>query len=298
MIPVLLLALLAVPPEDLSSSLRLDRTEVRLSDSIRITLTIEGSAPLVVTVPTRFLDDRSEEIWQVRPVGSPVVEKLGTGREKWTHHYLAKPFLPGKQILEFAPFEATAGGMRRDVHWGQRSVEIRTEVPAANPEEIRPVTGIEEIPQPTIREEFQFLPMFLVGVLVLFASAVTVAALRRRRRPARLTPSEQFERELANLAEPTLPPEEFADRLGQSVRTFAEQFSGIAARKRTTSELSAEMEKLATFPAEALTRFRTILDRCDRAKFAAAVPDLSERSDLLQESRQLLVNLPAHPGDR
>lgn len=276
---------LALPAADLRSTLEFEPKAVRLSDSVKVTLTIEGDAPLTVEVPKQVLDDTSEAIWQVRPAGPPSLrDGPKPGRQMWQQVYIAKPFVPGTPTLEFAPFVATANGVRRDVPWGQRQIAVQTSLAAATLEDIRPPTDILELTDPTRDGDGWFLPIATVGVVLVFAACVVLAALRKRS-PEALTPTAWIERELARLGAPKLPANEFAEGLGDALREYAERRSGVAARQRTTAELLAELAPTGIWTAEQLAELGSVLDRCDLAKFAGRLPDAAEREALLSGAR-------------
>jgi hypothetical protein len=277
--------LLAMPAAGLRSTLEFEPKTVRLSDAVTVTLAIEGDAPLTVDVPKQVLDDTSEAVWQVRPAGPPTLrDGPQPGRQTWRQVFVAKPFVPGNPTLEFAPFVATANGVRRDVVWGQRAIAVQTSLAAANPDDARPPTDVLDADEPPPEGGDWVLPAVAVGVLVAFAAAVGYAA-RRKRSPVAIPPGAWFDRELSRLGDPELPAEAFAAGLGDAVRGYAERRSGVAARQRTTAEVLAELAPTGIWTAEQLADLAAVLDRCDRAKFAGQVPDAVGRQELLAAAR-------------
>ena len=279
------LILLALPAAGLRSTLEFEPKTVRLSDAVTVTLTVEGDAPLTVDVPRQVLDDASEAVWQVRPAGPPSVrDSLQPGRQTWRQVYVAKPFVPGNPTLEFAPFVATADGVRRDVVWGPRQIAVQTSLAAANPDEVRPPTDILDAVEPPPDANDWFLPAAAVGIVAAFAAAVGYAALRKRT-PEVLPPDVWVDRELARLGDPNLPADAFAAGLGDALRGYAERRSGVAAGQRTTAEVLTELAPTGIWTAEQLADLGTVLDRCDRAKFAGQLPDPAGRQAMLAATR-------------
>ena len=72
----LLLPLLLLPgsvraqPNLVTAAATPDRTTIRLSEHLRVTLAIEGPAPLRVELPEPLLAAGSASAWRVRPAGS------------------------------------------------------------------------------------------------------------------------------------------------------------------------------------------------------------------------------------
>lgn len=281
---VLLLALAA----DTRSEAKAEPTTVRLSDAVRVTLTVEGDAPLVVDVPADVLDEASAAVWLVRPAGDATLSAPANGRQTWRQVYRATPFVPGKDLgLEFAPFRATANGVTRDVRWKRFDIRVETSVTDLNGGDIRPVTGIEETIVPPDPAE---PPVALIlGGIVVVVFAVAAIGVRLRKRPApTLPPAAWADRELAALADPSVPAAAFAARLGDVLRGFAERRAGVPAAARTTAELLAALEPAGVWPADALADLRAALDRCDRAKFAGDLPTAEERESLTAAARRFV----------
>src|SRR5579864_7999790 len=76
-----------------------DRTEVALSGELRITLSIEGPAPIEVDSP-RLLSQSPD--WRVR-AGLPKTMSLPSGRERWEQSFQLAPYQAGNVALPFEP---------------------------------------------------------------------------------------------------------------------------------------------------------------------------------------------------
>lgn len=273
-----------------TATLTLDRTAARLSDTVHATVALEGPGPFVVTPPKELLADESAAAWLAAPAGPAAVTKLPGGRERWEQAYRLSPFQPGDPLpVRFAPFEVAAGGgPAAAVELPPREVTVRTVITEANPADARPVTGIEELPPSpdTGPPVLGVAPVVAVAAVVLLAAAAVI--LRNRRRSPPLPAPEWAARELKaleqNLAADRITTAVFAERLADVLRTYVERRFGLPATRQTTAELLATAGP--DLPADAV---RTVLDRCDLAKFAGRVPDRDESKELLVRSREALV---------
>jgi hypothetical protein len=117
--------------------------------------------------------------------------------------------------------------------------------------------------------------------------------MARRHRPVPPTAEEWLVRELDTLERPTLDGTAFAGRLSDVVRTFLERKSGIPATRLTTSEFLSAIESVDTADVIPVESVRTILEWCDRVKFAAVPATDEERVQRLAETRTLVIPEPS-----
>jgi hypothetical protein len=266
-----------------TSAATADRTDVRLSDSVRVTLTVEGAAPLRVELPKELLDPPSLEAWRLRPVGAAAVTDLPGGRQRWTQTFRADPYRPGMLTLGFAPAKAFAGQAPAPVTVDWRPFpQVTVSSPVQDTDEARPVTGIEHLPHPpSATDPRRLTGAILAGLLAAALGAAVVVWVVRRRKPVPLTPVEWATRELDALD--GAEGDDFAERLSGVLRTYLERRSGLPATRRTTAELLAAAAE--GFPGEAV---RPILERCDAAKFAGQALTADECRELLAEARAVV----------
>ncbi|MBX9582246.1 MAG: hypothetical protein K2X87_18235, partial [Gemmataceae bacterium] len=116
-------------------SVTLDRQSVRLSESVRVTLAVEGPAPLRVDPPAddqaqRLLTPGAAAAWRIRPAGGVTVEDLPGGRQRWTRAYRLDPYLAGDKVpVGFAPVPVAAGGAAaQPVTWPPQEVTVTTTI--------------------------------------------------------------------------------------------------------------------------------------------------------------------------
>jgi hypothetical protein len=271
-----LLVLLALPAHDpdLTSDLTLDSAEVRLSDSVRATLTVEGPAPLRVTVPPAVLADDSAAVWKVRAAAAPTVTDLGDNRQRWRLVLRLDPFLRGDSLpIAVAPFEAVAGSdpTPRPVNWPRKSVKVWSA--AAVTDDVRPVTGIEPTPPAPAGGANWAGP--ILALLSVAAAGLGVGIIRYRHR--RRVPPTPFE-----LADRRLAAATGAEAVADAVRRYVESIYAVPATRLTTPELRAQLNGI---PAAAGAALVNLLERCDGAKFAKGETD---QADLVEQARSFL----------
>jgi hypothetical protein len=255
-----------------------DRKEMRLSESLRATLTIQGEAPLRVELPKPLLDPIIDRDWKIQPLGSPDVTQLPDGRERWTQTYRLDPYVPGKGMpVIFAAVKVNG----REVLPGGFEVTVITTITEAKAEAAKPVTGIEELPPPPSDNAVSLSPWWGIAVVAMAGAGVLFVRLRRKVPP--VPPHEWALGMLDHLEQSEAAETEQVALLASIVREFIERRFGIAATKLTTQELLATT---TAWPAEHGESLQQILDVCDRAKFAGDVPDAAVCRELLTQCRQ------------
>lgn len=287
------LALMSAPAHaaDVVPSRTADRTAVRLSESVHVTLAVEGPTLLRVELPAELLDEQSAPAWRLRPAGPAKTEDLPGGKQRWSQPYRADPYQPGEKLrLGFAAARAFAGAnpQPQPVEWPAVEVTVTTEV-TGDLAEVRPPTGIEALPAPPS----QPVPAWgwVVGTVGLAVAALAAGLLVRRavRRAATpLPPREWATRELDRLAAEPHEGAAFAERLSAVVRRSIELRSPLSATKLTTAELVARLGPEGGWPAEVLADVTAVLDRCDVSKFAPA-PAAADREALLTAARRIVT---------
>ncbi len=268
-----------------------DRKDLRLSESLRATLTIEGTAPLQVELPKQLLDPISDRDWKIQPVGTPSVTPIGDNRERWTQTFRLDPYVPGNAMpVIFAAVKVNG----REVLPGGFEVKVITTVIEAKAENAKPVTGIEEVPPPVIDTPTSLPLWWWVGGFVTGISTVVLIS-RWRRKPLPIPPLEWALAALADLEGRGVPDMEIVERAAEILREFIERRYGIPATKLTTSELLSTATK--PWSIEQTDALGTILDGCDRAKFAGDIPDDGGCRSLLARCRQWVHDVsPALAG--
>ncbi|MBO0698325.1 MAG: hypothetical protein J2P46_08030 [Zavarzinella sp.] len=251
--------------------------EIRLSGEVKLTLTVEGPAPLGVTVPKPFLTKAN--VWRVREDGLPVREVLPNGREKWSQVFRLSPLVPGEPKVPLGPLTVRPGGEQDLViEWkAEPAVRVVTKIENPTPDTLRPSTDIEHLPPPP-NVESGSSPWLFAIVPVLLGLAVVGLLLGRRKRPTGAPRDAAWaERELAagNLT---------ADRCASVLRQYLAYRFGVPAETRTTPELAAGLRADGRLPEGVVGEWQAFLDECDAARFsgtAAGVAGLADRARAL-----------------
>ena len=246
-----------------------DRNTLRLSDTVPVTVVVEGVAPLRVEVPAELLAGTSADIWRVVPAGAARVEPLPAGRERWAQTYRCSPFQPGDGLpLEFAAFRVTAGPAVEPLPLRDKplSFTVTTDLLGATAADARPVTGVEELPPAAVSPDGWPVAWAVTAGVMLAVAVGLFAVVRRRKRVAESSPVAEA---VAALDAPGMPP----DRVAEVIRRFIRRRFGWPTETATTVELLEIAGKNADCPRDWGEELAAILAACDRAKFAAGPPD-------------------------
>jgi hypothetical protein len=130
------------------------------------------------------------------------------------------------------------------------------------------------------------------AILGLGCVAVLVA-LRLRRQGAKPIPPHAWAR--AQFAELGTTGAATVDRVAAVIRVFVERRFAIPAPKLTTGELAGAARE-QDWPLEQVEELRSLLEECDRVKFAREVPDDDRCRRLVQRAVEW-IDLIARPTD-
>jgi hypothetical protein len=267
----------------------IDHSTIQLSESARLTLTLEGPAPLRVDMPKepdKLLTPESANVWHIRPAGPPAVTPLPEGRERWAQTFRISPFIPGeKVVVAFAPVKVTASTdlNPQEVTFPAKEVRVQTSITEVKPDNARPVTKIEELPiTPPPPPEAVGWKMAVVLGSVFAAVLVAVLIRKARAKPPPLPPGEWAVREFDRVD--VSAGRAAADRIAAVLREYIERRHGLTATKLTTTELLIGCEA-AGWPVVRTAPLGAVLECCDRAKFAGDVPGMTETAELVSQAR-------------
>ncbi len=257
-----------LPAQSITPLATPNKSRIRLSESIQVTLTFEGPTPLRVQLPNQLLTREADLEWRIRPLGPATVTPVPEARERWSQVYRLDPYVPGNSLLVgFAPVKVndqaiTPPGFR---------VAVDSTVPEAKIEAARPVTGIEELPPP-LSNPVKPLGSW-VWVAVILGIAFLALLVWYRRRPAAPAAPEVWARSAFDRLERSgLRDAPLLERVSAILREYIEQRFGIPAPRLTTAELLATPQA-AGWAIENANSLRRLLEVCDRAKFAGDIPD-------------------------
>jgi len=256
---------------------------LRLSDTVEITLTAGGSAPLRVELPKDLLDPVSAAGWQITPVGTASVSPDGT---TWAQKYKLSPFVTGEaQTVTFNPIRVNATEVTPE------SLKFKVETSLRQPTvaDARPVTAIEQLPGlPASDPPIIFAGVSLLVALVLLLVVVLVAARKRKAKP--VAPGEWVREQLGRLnaerSHGRLGEPDFVAKLAEVFREYLTRRFGLNTERATTAELLAEAD--GVWDADTRTAVEKLLSACDAVKFAGRVPTPTDCDDLAEQAGRLV----------
>ena len=268
------------------------KTPLKLSETARVTLVVEGPAPLAVELPrpakadappeSALLAEESDHAWGVQFVGRPRVMTEG-GRTRWEQDFRLEPFVPGDWVVAFAPLRVNG----REVD-GPR---VALSVDPSKVTEPQDPTGIESLP-PLPPAPASAAPLWwAAGGLA--AACVLIVARQLRARPPPVSPAARAAAAFDRLERDAPAGAVLAARVADVLREFVERRFGLPATKLTTAELLAAAGEQAVWSVVEADALRRVLNRCDRYKFAGDVPDDDGCRGLIAAGREWVEHVSA-----
>jgi hypothetical protein len=260
-------------------------TKLQLTDSIQVTLTIEGDSPLRVEAPSEWLLEAIP--WRAKLLASPTLAELPGERSRWQAKLKLIADAPSdKWLVQLRAVRVQAGqGLAQELSFTPLEFEVRS---SRTTEEIRGPMDVEEAPVAQ-KNSLAKVWYILAGGLIVVTSLSSVVWAKRRRRSgdSALSPADKLRRELDRLSQSNISDPDFAEGLANALRRFLEQTRGFPATQRTTGELAPWLID------NALTELIQVLSRCDEVRFAGQNLMKLEREELLQSCQQQVLAMPA-----
>lgn len=246
------------------------QVNLRLADSLRLILTVEGSGNLNVK-PAAI---QASEAIKMRGRSTPTITANGKDRLRWQQTFHLEPLVPGSHAVQLEPLEyREKPGEWTTVKWRPVLVKVTTQIKSADAEELRDITDIEKLPERP--SPWIWLAWGLAGAGGAVFLFVGWRKWRKGHRqvPA-LTPRQWALRELERVLALNLPAkgevERFHTMLSNVVRRYLENRFALPARRQTTPEFLETMQNAPQLSADQQALVRSFLERCDLAKFANA----------------------------
>ncbi|MBL8794177.1 MAG: DUF4381 family protein [Planctomycetia bacterium] len=303
-------ALLAAAPVERSERLpgpagavvraELDRDALSLSEALTLTLTVEGRAPLEME-PVKLLT--SSRVWLVTPLAEPEFSSIPDQRMRWRQSYRLEPLQADKAVaLPLEPIRFRSDGQQASVTLKPFTVAVSTVVLGPSLGALKDNTPPEELPAAVE------VPWLLYGAAGAVVALVLVGGLLLRRRwrrslpPPPELPADQWAlRELSRLdGAPLTSPDDvhrYHAALAEVVRTYLERRFGLQASKQTTREFLAALRQAAVLPDEQQDQLRSVLERCDLAKFARLDYSPSDCRASAQQTRDFVSQSATRPAE-
>lgn len=251
-----------------------DGIEIRLSDLLPLTLTLEGPSTLEVDKVDAVT---KSEFWRIREVKPAEFVDLPEQKKRWRQEFILEPMNKGELALQVEPlrYRNEAGkGEWQTATFEPIKIKVMTSVVAPDVSQMRPITPPEEIPP--ARPWWSGALRWGGVALVILAVILGALELKRRFVPPKpeLAPHEWAVRELLRLEAMDLPRHGQADRfhtlLSDLMRRYLELRFRLRAPRQTTAEFLETMREAPQLTAEQRILLRDFLERCDLAKFARA----------------------------
>jgi hypothetical protein len=278
---------------------RIDQDAITLSDSLVLTISVEGRSPLEIE-PIKEITP--SPAWVVTPLGGPESTTLPDRRSRWQQAYRLSPLQNGDVALPLTPLRfRSAGSEAMTVNWDELKVKVTTVVSAPAIAALKENTPIERLPEPS---------RFPWGIAVI-ASGVTAGlalagwgAWRASRKPTpkavELPPPAWALQEMARLDGMDFPAvgraEQFYTLLADTVRTYIDRRFGVRTTERTTAELLAALAQGNGISADQQGMLRAFFERCDLAKFAKMGFTPEECQESLGLARTFVEQTAAQPN--
>jgi hypothetical protein len=261
----------AVTLGSVTANVEVDARTVSLSGALRVTLRIEGTAPLRVTLPKNLLAREVATFWRIRPVGPAKTEPLPEARERFEQRFEVSPYRAGEAV-PFLLAEITvldgAATDERQIKW-EKVIPVAVETRVTDPavKNLHPPTSIETLPGGPAPEEHG-TGNHLVWLLPAVVIGVVVYRWPRRKEPVRVPYTREWTLfELDRLRQSPLPPVEWCERFAFVLRHFIERERQIPATRLTSDEL---VRSLPDLPDELSGVLAERLRLGDRIRFTSA----------------------------
>jgi hypothetical protein len=279
------------------------RVEIRLSDEIHLSMSVEDRSGLEVQ-PIQLLTTSSD--WQVRQESPPETIALAADRVRWLQRFRLSPLKPGELSLVLAPlrFRRTNDEERwEEAAWRPIAVHVTTEIYRADLTELRNVMPPEEVPPaPSWGVPLRWTGLAIVLLLLLLSGWMWLR--RRLRRDFALPPEAWALRELARIQLPDESTEKgvefFYTRLSDVLRRYLELRYHFPAPEQTTAEFLELMRRSPQLQPEQQAVLRDFLERCDLVKFARAQPSAEDGRTTGEMARAFVKQTadPSHQSDQ
>ena len=274
------------------------RVQIRLSDTLHLTVSIQGSSSLSVQPPAALTTSSD---WQVKQEAAPAKISLGNGRVSWAIIYRLSPLKPGELSLHLAPFRfrpSPDSERWEEVDWQPIPVQVSTEVYRADVSELREIAPPEEHPPaPSWGITLTWIGPALALLLLLLSGW---ALLRRRRGRETVQSASQWAlRELDAIplpAECADGVEPFYTRLSEVVRRYIELRYQLPAPEQTTAEFLETLRRSPLLRPAQQTILRDLLEQCDLVKFARAQPSREECGKVAALARNFVQQTAGNNG--
>jgi hypothetical protein len=271
------------------------RVEMRLSDRLSATISIEGRTTLEVQPPEKIVLSPD---WELDRKSKPQKTTLADGRVRWQQTFTLNPIKTGDLPLQLEPLvyrEDAASENWEKIVWQPIPVHVGTEILEPDLRELRDATPPEQLPPlPVWRMPVLWAALPLAAV----ALCLGIVYYRRyARRPAVIPPQQWAMQELDRISALSLASqhevEQFYTLLSDVLRKYLEARYQVRAQEQTTAEFIAAIQHSPHLTTEEQHTLHEVLERCDLAKFAREIPPAEECQATIAAARGLIAQTAA-----
>jgi hypothetical protein len=262
---------------------------IALSDTIVVSLKVEGTSALVVELPPELPADAP---WTLIERSAVQREMAGPDRMIMSIRYVFAPRQPGKKIeFKFPNVKYRDGLEIESIAFTPDYYEVTTQINDADTALLRDTTSIEPLPPIDAPGRVWLSVSFLVAAVVLLCGAL-IAWRIFMRRPKMRSAAEFAMWEWRRLVAMKLPEkgknERFITLLTTVVRRYLERQFDLPARRKTTPEFVVGLTNAAGFDDEDKAFLVSFLERCETVKFANAAMSAKECGQWSERVRRFL----------
>ena len=285
--------------------------ESRLANTMLLTLSIEGNAPLIIeggdekAVEKQIETLKSAGLWyRCEAVGKPTRTATGNGRERWEATFRLSALGTKESTVELSPlpihYTERPGANKQRAAFPSVKVRFTTTVESVEPKGLRDITPPEEPPPPP-PSWTRWLRWAGIAVAGLGLLAGAWGLRHRLTGPARpLAPHEWAVREFDRIESLRLPEsgevERYHTLLSDVMRSYLERRFDLPASQQTTAEFLDTMHRSPQLTPAQQHLLRDFLSRCDMAKFARAVPPQEECRAVAEMARSFVQETTPRPA--
>jgi hypothetical protein len=264
---------------------------LRLSDEIKVTLSIQGGPDLSVEILQPIAPSRD---WHERKRSRAEKTLRTDGSYEWHQSFNLDPLKPGDLSLTLAPLrfrDPPADANWREVQWAPVLAHVTTQVANLELASLRDIAPLEEPPGSPSRRGVVALAIASLCLVGLLIGAGEFWRRRIRHKPA--VPAHLWAlKELQSLE--ALSPESHAElqsfhsRLSDILRRYFELRFQLPGFTRTTVEFLELLQSASPLGGDQRAAAAEVLHECDLVKFARATPDVAQCRSLVLAARSLV----------
>jgi hypothetical protein len=278
--------------------------EIRLARTLLVTITLEGSASLVVEPIAKITVSPG---WTLRPSQQAGTTDLGSGQVRWQQVF---PVVPAVAATAGEPrwLDLQVGPLRfrrqpsaqvwEEITWKPIRVRVLSEVARADLSELAEITPPEEIPKkPTRRAWLSLVLLSGIGAVLLVGSG----KLRRwlTTPPPPVPPEVRALQDLEEIEKLGLPEageiEKYHTLVSDLMRTYVERRYRLPASHQTTAEFLETVRQSPSLSTSQQGFLQEFWHRCDLAKFARAAASPEECRELADLARSFIRETSLEP---